>query len=73
MKKYIMTLCLSILFAASGMAQKQTVKGKVVDEQGEPIIGATVAPAGDKSKGVITDLDGKYTISVPKGTKVTIT
>lgn len=73
MKKYIMTLCLSMLFTVAAMAQNQTFKGQVVDEQGEPIIGATVAPANDKSKGVITDLDGNYVISVPKGTKVTIT
>ena len=73
MKKRIMTLCLGVLFAAAGMAQNQTIKGKVVDEQGEPIIGATVAPAGDKAKGVITDLDGNYVLSVPKGTKVTVT
>lgn len=68
-----MILCLGFLFAVTAIAQNQTYKGQVVDEQGEPIIGATVAPAGDKSKGVITDLDGNYTIMVPKNTKVTIT
>lgn len=63
------------LFAVPALAQNQTVKGTVVDENGEPIIGASVR-VNDKSgkgTGVITDFDGNYTLSVPKGAKVTIT
>lgn len=70
--RFLTSLCLGLLFSISAMAQNQTFKGQVVDEHGEPIIGATVAPVGDKSKGVITDLDGNYVISAPKGTKLTI-
>lgn len=40
----------------------KTIKGVVVDEQGEPIIGATVMILGSKI-GTITDIDGNYTIS----------
>jgi hypothetical protein len=54
-------------------AQNQTVKGQVVDENGEPVIGASVTLANDKSKGTVTDLDGYYTLSVPKNEKITIT
>lgn len=44
--------------------QKITVKGYVADENGEPMIGATVMQAGTKN-GTSTDLDGKFSISVP--------
>lgn len=40
------------------------LKGRVVDEKGEPIIGATVKVKGS-SEGTITDLDGNFSIAVP--------
>ncbi|MCH5306747.1 MAG: TonB-dependent receptor [Prevotella sp.] len=74
MKKQIISLCLGFmaLFSTPALAQDQTVKGTVLDESGEPIIGASVVVAGDKGKGTITDLDGNYTLSVPKNGKVVI-
>jgi TonB-linked SusC/RagA family outer membrane protein len=73
MKKYIKTLSLGLMLASSAsvMAQNQTVKGQVVDEMGEPVIGATVTVAGTKTA-TVTDFDGNYTISVPKDGKVVI-
>ena len=73
-RKVIISLCVSLmaLFASPAFAQNQTVKGTVVDEKGEPIIGASVVVAGQTGSGVITDFDGNYSISVPKGGKVTI-
>lgn len=40
------------------------VEGKVVDEQGEPIVGAAVLIEGTTS-GSITDVDGNFVLSVP--------
>lgn len=63
------------LVSTPGYAQQnQTIKGTVVDQNGEPIIGATVKVVGQKGNntGVITDIDGNYTLSIPKGSKVTI-
>ena len=59
-------------FTIPAFAQNQTVTGTVVDELGEPVIGATVTEAGTKNA-TVTDFDGNYKISVPKGAKVTIT
>lgn len=72
-KIHHISLGLMLMFSASALAQNQTVKGKVVDENGEPIIGASVTLADDKTKGVVTDFDGNYTISVPANAKITIT
>ena len=65
-------LCLMALFAMPALAQNQKVTGTVVDDKGEPIIGASVMVAGEKGKGTITDLDGNYTLDMPKNGKVTI-
>lgn len=67
MRYYERSLILILmLFSASVMqAQNRTVKGTVSDTQGEPIIGANVVIVGG-TKGVITDLDGKYSIQVPE-------
>lgn len=74
MKRYMKTLCigLMLMFSASALAQDQTVTGTVLDELGEPIIGATVTVDGTKTA-TVTDLDGNYKLSVPKGSKITIT
>jgi len=74
-KKLIFSLCLGVFmsfFSLSAFAQNQTVTGTVLDENGEPVIGATVTVAGTKTA-TITDFDGNYKLSVPKGAKVTIT
>lgn len=45
---------------------EKTVKGHIVDENGEPMIGVTVKVEGTNI-GAITDIDGNYTIQVPAG------
>lgn len=45
----------------------RTVKGKVIDKDGEPLIGVSVSIVGT-SLGVITDIDGFYSISIPEST-----
>lgn len=43
-----------------------TVRGQVVDEAGEPIIGANVVVEGT-TNGMITDLDGNFSLKCPAG------
>jgi len=52
--------------AAAGdeVQQARTVSGKVTDQDGQPLIGVTVMVKGT-SVGVVTDVDGKYSIDVP--------
>lgn len=49
---------------AQSHGKKIKVKGVVKDETGEPVIGATVMEKGSANNGVITDLDGNYTIEI---------
>ena len=43
--------------------QKKTISGKIVDEQGEPVIGANIMEQGT-TNGTITDFDGVFSLSV---------
>lgn len=52
-------------------SDKNKVKGRVVDEKGEPIIGANVVEKGT-SNGVVTDLDGQFGLSISAGASLTI-
>lgn len=53
--------------------QQQQIKGTVLDEMGEPIIGATVLiEGGSATQGVITDIDGNFTISAAAQTRLVI-
>ena len=72
-RKYIKTLAfgMALTCAVPAMAQNKVVQGTVLDDLGEPVIGATVKVAGTKTA-VITDMDGNYKLSVPKGGKVTV-
>ena len=48
------------------MAQaKHVVKGRVLDDKKEPLIGATVVVKGLRTTGTVTDLNGQFTLSVP--------
>ena len=50
---------------------KISVTGTILDEKGEPIIGANIAQKGT-TNGTISDFDGKFTIKVPKGSDLLI-
>ena len=53
--------------------QQQEITGTVIDDTGEPVIGATViVDGGDATQGTITDFDGVFKISVAPGTKLKI-
>lgn len=52
--------------------QKKSVIGIVKDMAGEPIIGATVLEKGNDINGTITDIDGKFTLSVPTNATISI-
>lgn len=47
------------------------VEGYVLDDMGEPLIGATVYE-NESANGTVTDVDGHFSISVPKGSKLSI-
>lgn len=65
MKSYIKTLLFTIIAATAINAQAVIVTGTVIDENKEPVIGATVMLKGNAKIGNSTDLDGKFTLNIP--------
>jgi TonB-linked SusC/RagA family outer membrane protein len=65
MKKTFMFLMLSLMFCGMALAQR-TITGNIADNSGLALIGANVTVKGT-TIGVITDIDGNYSIQIPGG------
>ena len=59
-------LLLGLFVSVGAFAQKISVTGVVKDQTGAPIIGGNIVVKGTTT-GVITDVDGKFTLSANKG------
>lgn len=70
--RMILPLLLWLFLSVGVYAQQITVKGHVKDATGEPVIGANVVEVANTSNGTITDLDGNFTLNVPKGAKISV-
>ena len=70
MKKTIF-LILCLLCSIGAMAQKKSITGVVTDAIGETVIGASVVEVGT-TNGVITNLDGKFTLMVDPNGKIKV-
>ncbi|CAK7053462.1 MAG: TonB-dependent receptor P26 [Parabacteroides sp.] len=63
-----------IIITSDQQQKKQKTKkitGLVIDENGEPIIGANVIEKGT-TNGTVTDIDGRYSLSVPESSVLTV-
>ena len=65
MRKYL-TMVVLLIMSIPMFAQQHSVKGTVVDQNGQPIIGMTVMEQGTQN-GTTTDIDGNYQITVSSG------
>ncbi len=71
MKRFLLYLVLLIASASTTLAQR-SVTGKVFDEKGEALIGASVQVKGT-TVGTATDVEGMFTLNVPvNGTTLTV-
>ena len=66
----IFLMCLVVLFVNSVMAQN-SITGTVTDDSGSPLPGASVVVKGT-TRGVITDSNGKFSISVPANSRLVV-
>ena len=68
-KSSILMMLMALFVSATSMAQ---VKGTVIDENGEAVIGATVNVKNDAKNATITDFDGNFTVNVNPGQTIVI-
>jgi TonB-linked SusC/RagA family outer membrane protein len=71
MFKSLILICAALTVSLSAMAQ-QKVSGVVTDDTGEPLPGVTVLISGT-AKGVVTDIDGNYSVQVETGATLLFT
>ena len=63
----ILAILLTLWGGLGAFAQNRAISGKVVDANGEPVIGAAVLVPGT-TNGATTDLDGNFSLRVAPGT-----
>lgn len=71
MKKIILFSLFSLILSTLSLTQG-IVRGKIVDETGEALIGATVIQKNDPTNGTSADLDGNYSIRIKSSTPVVL-
>ncbi len=69
LRRTILALMMCVCSAVGTWAQTQTLTGRVLDESGQPIPGATVIEKGT-TNGTVCDIDGNYSINVQPGATV---
>ena len=69
--KSLLFISALVMNSAAAQAQGIMVKGKVVDQHNEPVIGATVGVDKGKAK-TVTDIDGNYTLQVPANAQIVV-
>ena len=72
MKRLTLLFTCFLISMGLAIAQSKQVSGTVLDEKGEPIIGASVIAKGMASIGTATDADGRFTLTVPESVKTLI-
>ena len=65
-ERRLLLIMWGLFLSLSAFAQQISIKGHVVDATGEPVIGASVVEKGT-TNGIVTDVDGKFTLSVKPG------
>ena len=70
-KTLAIALVMLLVNCTLAFAQNISVTGNVVDDLGEPVMGASVVQKGT-TNGCTTDIDGNFTLNVPKGSTLTI-
>ena len=69
-KSSILTMLMALFMSVTSFAQG--IKGTVIDENGEAVIGATIADKNDTKNATITDFDGNFTVNVKAGQTIVV-
>ena len=73
MEKKLLFLLVNLFLLCGGALAQTKVTGTVVSqEDGEPVIGASVVVAGAARTGTVTDIDGHFSLEVPAGKKLVV-
>lgn len=71
-KTIILTVIEKSKIRSNPNVQQKKITGKVIDIDGEPIIGATIRVSGKKNSGTITDIDGFFSLEAEPNDKLSV-
>ena len=71
MRRFLLILCCFALYTGQAVAQTHTIMGTVLDGNGAPVAGASVALKGT-SRGTSTDNTGSFILTVPENAKTLV-
>ena len=69
-KSSLLMMLMALMMSVTSYAQG--IKGTVIDENGDPVIGATIVDKANTSNATITDFDGNFTINVGAGKPIVV-
>jgi len=72
MRKGFLLLVSLVLICSSSLLAQQSVTGKVLDDKGAPVAGASVVQKTNRKNGTSTDANGSFTLSVPNSSTVLV-
>ena len=72
MKKVFLLWTCFLISMGLAIAQTKQVSGTVTDESGEPVVGASVFVKGNAAIGTATNVDGKFTLTVPNSAQTLV-
>lgn len=71
-QKILMLITFLLIGVGTALGQTITAKGRVVDENGDGAISATVRLKSDAKKGTFTDMDGNFSLEAKQGEMIII-
>ena len=71
-RKFTLFLLFTLLNIGMALAQNEISGTVISQDDGEPIIGASVLVAGQKGVGTVTDINGEFKLSISAGKKITV-
>ena len=71
-RRLVALMGVALLSTTAALAQQVRISGQVLDQNQQPVIGATVRVVGSKGVGAVTDLDGRYTLEADKNSRLEI-
>ncbi len=70
-KTLLLFTALLFLLVQTTFAQTQSIRGKILDETGQPVVGATIRVEGT-NKGAVSDLNGNFKVDAESGSTLSI-
>ena len=71
-RRFLLLAVTALLCVEATFAQRVKISGQVLDQDQQPVVGATVRVVGARGAGAVTDLDGRYSLEADKNARLEI-